>query len=201
MKRIDLTCLIASPIMVGLLMQRGGGPPMAAATLAVLLWNVASWPAEVALLSYAQRRSPALAADRDVPAAVAAPGDIDAPAARGGGGIAAALRAQLDAWALYARQPAAAAALALALLYLTVMSWGTLMTAYLKALGMPEAELAAYRGCGPAAAPARPPAPPAPCACCAAHTARRRTARRSTEPAARPARRSTEPAARTARRC
>lgn len=37
-------------------------------------------------------------------------------------------------------------ALALALLYLTVMSFGTLMTAYLKWRGMAEAELSVYRG-------------------------------------------------------
>ncbi|PRW32971.1 TPR repeat-containing isoform B [Chlorella sorokiniana] len=86
MKRIDLTCLIASPILVGLVMQHAGEQSMGvvAATLVLLGWNL----------------------------------------------------------------PTAAAALALALLYFTVLSFGTLMTAYLKSLGLPEAELAVYRGLG-----------------------------------------------------
>jgi iron-regulated transporter 1 len=47
---------------------------------------------------------------------------------------------------LYFHQQAAPAALALALLYLSVMSFGTLMTAYLKWRGVGEVELSIYRG-------------------------------------------------------
>jgi iron-regulated transporter 1 len=150
MKRIDLTCLIASPIVVGLLAQNGGGlPPMAAATLGLLAWNLVSWAPEVLLLRLAQRRSPALAADKK---AAAAPDSTRSSSASSGAKLGwrerllAGLRRQAGAWGLYARQPAAAAALALALLYLTVLSWGTLMTAYVKSLGLPGAELAVYRG-------------------------------------------------------
>lgn len=172
-------------ILVGLLMQHGGG--MAGATLALLAWNLLSWGPEGALLRHAQRRSPALAAERPPPAAKQEAAAAAADSTGGGGGLerlTQLLQCQLRAWALYARQPAAAAALALALLYLTVMSWGTLMTggvagvaslgpackpccltdpllprcllmmcasppgaaAYLKALGLPETELAIYRG-------------------------------------------------------
>ena len=144
----QLTCLIASPILVGLLMQHGGRQPMAVATAALLAWNLLAWAPEVLLLRRALALSPALAAPRAGDAAKAAAAGSAHPG--GGGGplrrAAAAWREQRGAWALYARQPAAAAALALALIYLTVMSWGTLMTAYLKALGLPEAELAVYRG-------------------------------------------------------
>ena len=172
---------------------------MVGATLALLAWNLLSWLPEVALLRYAQRRSPALARnDRHVgsgskgaaAAAEAAPAEAGAAATPSGGDSLSSsgpLRRQARAWALYASQPAAAAATALALVYLTVMSWGgcwqeqaackwcrcclrsaavlsrriqsrhipfpthpspagTLMTAYLKALGMPETELAMYRG-------------------------------------------------------
>lgn len=135
--------------------QHAGGRPMVAATLVLLGWNLVSWPPEVLLLKYAQRRSPALAADRPVnrPAAHSsgtagpAAADDDSKAKQpGGGSRGSGLQRQFAAWALYARQPAAAAALALALLYFTVLSFGTLMTAYLKALGLPEAELAVYRG-------------------------------------------------------
>lgn len=142
-------------------MQHGGGRPMVAATLVLLLWNMVSWAPEVILLRYAQRCSPALAADRraastEPPNRVA--GGVDKAGSANssvGGTVAGGSRAQrvlqqqLAAWSMYARQPAAAAAAALALLYLTVLSWGTLMTAYIKALGLPEAELALYRGCAP----------------------------------------------------
>ena len=51
-------------------------------------------------------------------------------------------------WATYFRQSVWPAALALALLYLTVLSLGLLMTAYLKWQGMTEAVLSLYRGAG-----------------------------------------------------
>jgi hypothetical protein len=51
-----------------------------------------------------------------------------------------------SAWAVYLRQSAVRVALADALLYLTVMSGGLLMTAYLKWLGLSEAALALWRG-------------------------------------------------------
>lgn len=60
MKRIDLICLIASPIAVGLLMTYGGSRPMVTAALAILGWNMAAWVPECALLRYAQRCSPVL---------------------------------------------------------------------------------------------------------------------------------------------
>lgn len=144
MKRVDLTCLIASPILVGVCMQYGGGRPMVLPTLAILAWNLLAWPPEVALLHYAQRCSPALAADKPAAASAAAAGG--GGEGKAGGDVLAPLWRQLRAWGLYAQQPAAAVELALALLYLTVLSFGTLMTAYLAALGLPEAELAVYRG-------------------------------------------------------
>ena len=51
-------------------------------------------------------------------------------------------------WRTYFSQSVWPAALALALLYLTVLSLGLLMTAYLKWQGMSEAELSLYRGAG-----------------------------------------------------
>lgn len=144
MKRIDLICLIASPILVGLVMQHGGSQPMAAASFILLVWNLASWPLEVLLLRFAQRSSIALATEkhqRPEPVADASSDINSSPASNP-------LRQHVQGWAVYARQPVVLAALALALLYLTVMSWGALMTAYIKELGLPEAELAIYRGLG-----------------------------------------------------
>lgn len=51
-------------------------------------------------------------------------------------------------WKTYFRQGVWPAAVALALLYLTVLSLGLLMTAYLKWQGMSEAELSLWRGAG-----------------------------------------------------
>jgi iron-regulated transporter 1 len=51
-------------------------------------------------------------------------------------------------WGTYFKQRLWPAALSLALLYLTVLSLGLLMTAYLKWQGMTEAELSLYRGAG-----------------------------------------------------
>lgn len=74
-------------------------------------------------------------------------GDIDAePAAKAGSSGGSSLRRQWHSWGTYFSQGVTPAALALALLYLTVMSFGTLMTAYLKWRGMAEAELSIYRG-------------------------------------------------------
>lgn len=53
-----------------------------------------------------------------------------------------------SSWQAYWHQPTLAAAIALALLYLTVLSLGLLMTAYIKAQGLTEAELAVERGFG-----------------------------------------------------
>ena len=58
------------------------------------------------------------------------------------------LRLKEGGWGIYFQQRLWPAALALALLYLTVLSLGLLMTAYLKWQGMTEAELSLYRGAG-----------------------------------------------------
>lgn len=58
------------------------------------------------------------------------------------------LQSLCSSWQAYWQQPTLAAAFALALLYLTVLSLGLLMTAYIKAQGLTEAELAVERGFG-----------------------------------------------------
>jgi hypothetical protein len=59
--------------------------------------------------------------------------------------------ASTTSWAVYARQPTVAVLAADAMLYLTVMSLGLLMTAYLKWSGVSEVSLAIWRGFGAAA--------------------------------------------------
>ena len=57
MRRIDLTCLIASPIMAGLLMTLGS---IRVAIVGILLWNMLAWWPECRLLQLAQQFSPFL---------------------------------------------------------------------------------------------------------------------------------------------
>lgn len=138
MKRIDLICLIASPICVGLILTYGGAQPMAAAVLGIAGWNLLSWGPECLLLKHAQEHSAELREEKHL-APRSAAGLEEAPPRRGG---------SLQGLQSYLSQPVMPAALALALIYLTVMSFGTLMTAYLKWSGMAEAELSLYRGLG-----------------------------------------------------
>jgi hypothetical protein len=57
MQRIDLVCLIASPLGTGLLMSSAGVP---AGVVSIALWNIAAWYPECALLRVAQARAPIL---------------------------------------------------------------------------------------------------------------------------------------------
>jgi iron-regulated transporter 1 len=138
MKRIDLLCLIGAPIGAGALLARSPG----AAVAATAAWSLAAWAPECWLLRRAQAAAAALQAPPEPPP----PPDAAAPR-----GWHAAAAAQAEALRLYARQPAAPAGAALALLYLTVMSFGPLMTAFLNWRGLGAAALAEYRGAGAAA--------------------------------------------------
>jgi hypothetical protein len=57
MQRIDLVCLIASPLGTGLLMSAAG---VSAGVLGIALWNTAAWYPECALLHMAQAKAPVL---------------------------------------------------------------------------------------------------------------------------------------------
>ena len=57
MRRLDLTCLIASPIMAGCLMTFGS---IRIAIVGILLWNMLAWWPECRLLQLAQHFSPVL---------------------------------------------------------------------------------------------------------------------------------------------
>ena len=57
MRRIDLTCLIASPIMAGLLMTFGS---IRLAIAGILMWNMLAWWPECRLLELAQQLLPVL---------------------------------------------------------------------------------------------------------------------------------------------
>eukprot|EP00884_Botryococcus_braunii_P015391 jgi/Botrbrau1/2535/Bobra.0079s0023.1 len=161
MKAIDLVCLIASPLVAGVLMTWAG---TGTAVAVILLWNAAAWIPECYLLQLAQSRCSSL---RQPPLVPTGTGDAPQSLSTWVSGLlghlhrVASFRASASddaeepeeaiahresAWAVYLRQSAVRVALADALLYLTVMSGGLLMTAYLKWLGLSEAGLALWRG-------------------------------------------------------
>jgi iron-regulated transporter 1 len=140
MRAVDLSCLLLAPIAAAGLLQLAGAP---AAVLCFAAYNaVVYWP-ECRLLSTAQQAAPALQQPR-APEVAGTP----APEAAGSATANTGLR---GTWAVYARQPVLPAAVALALLYLTVLSLGFLMTAYLHWCGVHDVVIAVFRAVGAAA--------------------------------------------------
>ncbi|CAL8460950.1 g481 [Coccomyxa elongata] len=138
MRRIDLTCLIASPVMASLIMTLAS---IRVAVVAILVWNMLAWWPECRLLQLAQHFSPLLRQQELAPASQEAP-RLSLKSFRNS------VAQSREAWQIYRSQAVFPAALALAMLYLTVMSFGLLMTAYLKWRGMLEATLGLYRAAG-----------------------------------------------------
>ncbi len=132
MRAVDLSCLLLAPIFAGALLQYAG---LATAVLALLAYNAAAFWPERALLRAAAAAAPAIEArdsrDDDVSAG--------SSSSRWREGL-----------AVYCRQPVLPAALALALLYFTVLSLGFLMTAYLHSRGIPDTVIAVVRAFGAA---------------------------------------------------
>ena len=129
MRAVDLACLLLAPIFAGALLQGCG---LGAAVSALMAYNAAAFWPERALLRAAAAAAPAL--------------EARAPAAEA--------RAVVPGWReaarVYVRQPVLAPALALALLYFTVLSLGFLMTSYLHARGVPDVAIAVVRAAGAA---------------------------------------------------
>ncbi|CAK0739466.1 hypothetical protein CVIRNUC_001168 [Coccomyxa viridis] len=138
MRRIDLTCVIASPIMAGLLMTFGS---IRLAIAGILMWNMLAWWPECRLLELAQQLSPVLR-EQELAAASEEEPKMSVEAVRSF------VAKSGEAWAVYRSQAVFPAAVALALLYLSVLSFGLLMTAYLKWRGMLETTLSLYRAAG-----------------------------------------------------
>lgn len=169
MKRIDLSCLILSPIFVGMAMSFNS----LSGVLAVFVWHMAVWWPECALLERAQRICPTLAisairnnelmadnAHRNIFQTSQSSSDLIREDEKEDKNVFQMVGLQADqedaakktgtsnSVHLYFKQPAFPASFSLALLYFTVMSFGTLMTAYLKWNGLNESILALYRGGG-----------------------------------------------------
>ncbi|KAI8465599.1 MAG: hypothetical protein J3K34DRAFT_84448 [Monoraphidium minutum] len=128
MRAIDMLCLMLSPMAAGFLMTYAGMLP---AVLVIAGYAMAVWLPECLLLRAAHRLAPQLREPKPPP-----------PKPR----RAAPLAALCAGWPVYLRQPTLLPAAALALLYLTCLSLGFLMTAFLRFHGLSEASLSVFRG-------------------------------------------------------
>eukprot|EP00898_Chlorokybus_atmophyticus_P002489 jgi/Chlat1/3240/Chrsp22S03423 len=172
MRRIDLCCLVLAPIAVGAVMSSMSAR---AAALLIAGWNIVSGVGEYALLVYVYKQVPALqvkstaggskqhqrdfgmqnlgqyervgADDAEAEITSTYQERKKATLTRLVEAITTHAVQALSSWRVYWKQETFLPALSLALLYLTVLSFGTLMTAYLKSTGVNELQLAAARGC------------------------------------------------------
>ncbi|GMH45689.1 hypothetical protein BSKO_13652 [Bryopsis sp. KO-2023] len=149
LRTIDLGCLILAPVLTGFLMTYCG---MRIAVMEIAGFNLLAWFPEVLFAKYAQNAAPQLQVQKfETSAPSPEEGDLEEPLianSKGEKEKGLATWGVFQAIALYYKQKCSLAMFALALLYLTVLSLGLLMTSYLKSLGMSEATLSLYRGVG-----------------------------------------------------
>nr|CAB3503378.1 unnamed protein product [Digitaria exilis] len=150
-RRIDLSCKLLAPVFSGLVFSFVSAQASAAA---LAMWNIASVGLEYWLFVSVYNGVPALAAEngrlRAVDVLPSSP-EIAVPAER-----AVDWRARMteqlsiipcwESWVVYVRQDVALPGVALAFLYFTVLSFGTLMTATLDWKGIPAYVISLARG-------------------------------------------------------
>ncbi|KAJ1259563.1 hypothetical protein BS78_10G165900 [Paspalum vaginatum] len=159
-RRIDLSCKLLAPVFSGLVISFVSAQASAAA---LALWNIASVGVEYWLFVSVYNGVPALAessrlraADAEAAAAAAAmalPGTTTVvPAEEALDDWRVKVKEQLsilpcwESWVVYVRQDVALPGVALAFLYFTVLSFGTLMTATLDWQGVPAYVISLARG-------------------------------------------------------
>nr|CAB3468193.1 unnamed protein product [Digitaria exilis] len=151
-RRIDLSCKLLAPVFSGLVFSFVSAQASAAA---LAMWNIASVGLEYWLFVSVYNGVPALAAENDgrlraVDVLPSSP-EIAVPA-EGAVDWRAKLTEQLsiipcwESWVVYVRQDVALPGVALAFLYFTVLSFGTLMTATLDWKGIPAYVISLARG-------------------------------------------------------
>ena len=132
MKRIDLVSLIGSPIAVGLILETYGYLPC---LVVLCLYNITAWILECYALKLAVRCSDRLKETRKYPTNGSEPEMMEEVG----------LREQLQ---MYMKQSCFFFAISLAIIYMTVMSFGSTMTAFLALSGIGESTLSLFRGFG-----------------------------------------------------
>jgi len=140
MRRIDLICKLVAPIFVGLIMT-GSGPMTG--TIVIGLWNFVSMFPEYIVLTLTYSSFPALKEPKATPVESEAKTSILQ-------NVMQVFISLKSGWKIYSNLDVFRPALALALLYCTVLSFGSIMTAYAYNRGVEEATLAAFRGVGAA---------------------------------------------------
>eukprot|EP00042_Codosiga_hollandica_P029255 m.160204 g.160204 ORF g.160204 m.160204 type:complete len:516 (-) comp53025_c0_seq1:3569-5116(-) len=138
LRRIDLTCNLLGPLATGLIMSMSTSGILVGA-LVVAGWNIVTLVPEYMLLSWVYRSFPALAVKKVKEQAVEQTTLQK---------IFKQVIVLRSGWKTFASQSVAPAGVALALLYCTVLSFGSVMTAYVYARGVSEATLAGLRGAG-----------------------------------------------------
>lgn len=136
LRRIDLSCKILAPGVAGLLLTHGG-PKIC--VLFIVTWNVAMWFPEILCIHFLLKKEEySYLMNECNPRS-------DSLHSRSGH-----FQNYLEAWRIYFSQDVCKAALSLALLFYTVLSFGSVMVPYLYSRGMTEATLGLYRGVGAA---------------------------------------------------
>ncbi|XP_025810666.1 solute carrier family 40 member 1-like [Panicum hallii] len=152
-RRIDLSCKLLAPVFSGLVFSFVSAQASAAA---LALWNVASVGLEYWLFVSVYNGVPALAAEngrlRAADVLLPSEEEIAAPPAERAANWRTRLTERLsiipcwESWVVYVRQDVALPGVALAFLYFTVLSFGTLMTATLDWKGIPAYVISLARG-------------------------------------------------------
>ncbi|XP_024529854.1 solute carrier family 40 member 1-like [Selaginella moellendorffii] len=143
MKRIDLVCKMLAPAFVGIWLSSFSAIPCLIATVA---WNGLSLALEYRLLSTVFHRAPAL---QKLSRSKKCQDKLDPRALTGVTQLVkGACIAMIDGWASYFRQEVVLAAVALAVLHCTVLSFGFVMTAALAWKGVPAHIIGVARGLG-----------------------------------------------------
>lgn len=137
MRRIDLFCKVAAPVLAGMLMENAG----ARATAVILaVWNCVSLLPEYLMLTWVYESFPELA-DKDAADCTTGPKTLWALALKP-------MVTLKVGWQTYAEQKAFQPALSLALLYCTSLSFGIVTTQYVNSRGLGESLLSVFRSIG-----------------------------------------------------
>ncbi|KAH9614038.1 hypothetical protein KSS87_023819 [Heliosperma pusillum] len=150
LRRIDLVCKLCAPVVSGFIVSFVS---LKASALFFALWNILSVCLQYWLLSSVYNGVPALnvkdnqkreAVSSDVPETSTSPQKL-VPAESGSIGCCSVFSC-FGAWKVYLKQEVVLPGLALALLFLTVLSFGSLMTATLEWKGIPAYVISIGRG-------------------------------------------------------
>jgi iron-regulated transporter 1 len=133
MKRIDLSCEVVAPVVVGFLIKWTG---VVLSFVVVAVWNVLSYFPEYFLLTAVYRSHPELASEERA---------VKAKEEFGGNPITNIVKG----WSLFLKQTVALVVVATTFLWLTVLSpHDPIMAAFLKASDVQEEYIGAFRGAG-----------------------------------------------------